>query len=119
MARVVSVQGSSAAQAGIIDPGDTGRGANHVYLFRLFVVDFADGADEHGEAVRTQHLLAQRSSGRRNNDGVWTPYANRCLIVLLSLASKEDAAYSGPGIRDVGIASPGCAEKISESETRI
>jgi len=48
MARVVSVQGSSAAQAGIMVREMLERRSKPCVSVRLFDVDIADGADEHG-----------------------------------------------------------------------
>jgi hypothetical protein len=38
------------------------------------------------------------------HDGVWTPYAKEVSNHSAQPRSKEDAAYSGPGIQDLGIA---------------
>ena len=38
------------------------------------------------------------------NDGVWTPYGKPVSDRLAQPPGKQDAAHSGPGIRDVGVA---------------
>jgi len=60
---VVSVQGNSAAQVGIMIRRRWAAGAN-MCTVRLFVVDLADGADEHGGEQFVQSV----GSGTRELD---------------------------------------------------